>query len=71
MRGPFGNIPRRTRALPRPMDRVSVARLVSRQDELRGLCPRNVYDFFLQRAGPDGFAPILPEAIHGGTMASL
>jgi hypothetical protein len=38
---------------------------------MRGLRPRSVYDFFLQRAGPDGFAPILPAVIHGGTMASL
>jgi hypothetical protein len=38
---------------------------------VRGLRPRNVYDSFLQRAGPDGFASILPEGIHGGTMASL
>ena len=38
---------------------------------VRGLCPRSVYDSFLQRAGPDGFAPILPEGIHGGTMVSL
>jgi hypothetical protein len=30
-----------------------------------------VYDSFLQRAGPDGFAPILPAAIHCGIMASL
>ncbi len=37
----------------------------------RGLSSRTVYDSFLQCAGPDGFAPILPEAIHGGTMASL
>ena len=38
---------------------------------VRGLRPRNVYDSFLQRAGPAGFAPILPEGIHGGTIATL
>jgi|HubBroStandDraft_4_1064222.scaffolds.fasta_scaffold27494_2 hypothetical protein len=38
---------------------------------VRGFGPRNVYDSFLQRAGIDGFAPILPAAIRGGTMASL
>ncbi len=38
---------------------------------VRGLCLPNVYDSFLQRAGTVGFAPILLEAIHGGTMASL
>jgi hypothetical protein len=38
---------------------------------VRGLRPRNVYDSFLQRAGPAGFASILPEGIHGGTIVSL
>jgi hypothetical protein len=38
---------------------------------VRGLRPRSVYDLFLQRAGPDGFASILPEGIHGGTIESL
>jgi len=54
-----------------PMERVSVARLVSPWDEYAWIASAERVRFLSSAGGPDGFAPILPAAIHGGTMASL